>query len=224
MSERGPLFLNTKCLQAAVMLGLMLQLILAPSLARAEPVALLVSVEGKVADQKLAAFSEIADGMELQLDTGTRVTFLHYRRCEEVTVESGLLTLRAGSYRIVGGDIVARTARGCPKTGEPDASQDVGGVLFRGDDILRLSPKATLIVTGPGAPEIVRADLIRKGSGAPESIELLDHTVDISSLAANLHEGEEFRLELRKRSGLSALRIAVISSLTHGNLAVIRVE
>lgn len=198
--------------------------LLTRSAGAAEPVALIVGINGGATEPALQAFSEIQDGAELLLEQGARVTFLHYQRCEEVTVESGMLTLRAGTYRIVGGHIVGRTARGCPKTGTLGTSREVGGVLFRGDTALHLSPSATVVITGPGAGEIERARIESPAGEFAGTIEVSEGIVDLEALSPRMKEGEEFSLELLKRSGAPALRITLLSAFMRNDLAVIRVE
>lgn len=198
--------------------------VLRPSTSSAEPVALIVGINGGVTEPALQTFSEIQDGAEVMLEQGARVTFLHYQRCEEVTVESGILTLRAGTYRIVGGDIVGRTARGCPKTGAPGTSREVGGVLFRGGTALKLSPSATLVITGPGADEIEWARIESPAGELAGTIEVSEGIVDLEALSPRIQVGEEYSLELLKRSGAPALQLTVLSALMRSDLAVIRVE
>ena len=182
----------------------------------AEPVALIVEINGE-AKPSLSAFSEVSDGAELALEPGSRVTFLHYQRCEEVTVESGLLTMRAGTYRIVGGDIVRRTARGCPKTSKASSSREIGGVLFRGDNVLQLSPSATLVI-------IAQARIEGRSGHVLGSVDVSRGVIDMKAFPSWVREGEEYHLELLRRSGAPALRIAIVAALMHSDLAVIRAE
>ncbi|MEP3112878.1 MAG: hypothetical protein ABJO52_02785 [Nisaea sp.] len=198
--------------------------LLTRSVGAAEPVALIVGINGGATEPALQTFSEIQDGAELMLEQGARVTFLHYQRCEEVTVESGMLTLRTGSYRIVGGHIVGRTARGCPKTGTLETTREVGGVLFRGDIALQLSPSATLVIIGPGADEIDRARIESSAGELAGTIEVSEGIVDLEALSPRMKVGEEFSLELLKRSGAPALRVSLLSALMRNDFAVIRVE
>ena len=189
----------------------------------AEPVALIVEINGE-AKPSLSAFSEVSDGAELALEPGSRVTFLHYQRCEEVTVESGLLTMRAGTYRIVGGDIVRRTARGCPKTSKASSSREIGGVLFRGDNVLQLSPSATLVIIGPGSSDISQARIEGRSGHVLGSVDVSRGVIDMKAFPSWVREGEEYHLELLRRSGAPALRIAIVAALMHSDLAVIRAE
>lgn len=193
------------------------------SASAAEPVALIVEINGE-AKPSLSAFSEVSDGAELVLEPGSRVTFLHYQRCEEVTVESGLLTMRAGTYRIVGGDIVRRTARGCPKTSKASSSKEIGGVLFRGDNVLQLSPSATLIIIGPGSGDIAQARIEGRSGRVSGNVAVSRGVIDMKAFPSWVQAGEEYQLELLRRSGAPALRIAIVAASIHNDLAVIRAE
>lgn len=94
----------------------------------AEPVALILDIP---TDNKVQAFDEAVAGQVIQLTGGQRVTFSHYRRCEEVTVASGTVVLYEDSYRTSGGRVTGVVKINCAQIGVAATEGVLGGVVMR---------------------------------------------------------------------------------------------
>ena len=145
--------------QSFTVLVAVLTAVLAGSWAQAEPVALILDAPSGAEIRK---FSEVTDGTTVELPPRSRVTFAHYARCEEVTVENGRLTIWKERYRLQGGEIVKSVPQRCP---EPVSSQDaaeIGGAVLRGAGV-PVADRPTLVLTGPGRGDVVAARLSKAG-------------------------------------------------------------
>ena len=189
-----------------------------------EPVALIVAIDGTGTAPQVTPFTEITDGTTLQLAPDTRITFLHYQRCEEVIVENGALTLRAGSFRLVGGDIVDRAMRGCPPTGDTVSEHGLGGVLFRGQTVLEVSPSAVVVLSGSRGGSVSKAR-IRDEEGGPETtIPAIGGVLNLPEPDAGFRIGRHYDIDLLSADDTPVGSFIAAPSALSGDIAVIRVD
>lgn len=176
--------------------------------AAADPVALVVGIERGSAVPAMLPFSEVRGGVTLALEPQARLTFLHYGRCEQVTVESGAVTFGATDYRVVGGAIVSRETRPCPRAGDGGADE-VGGVVLRSGSAVAVPVQPTFVLTGSGAGAVARlrvSDAAGQLAEAPVSSNVATFPV----ARAGLRPGDAYDLELVGPGGdpLRTIRIA----------------
>jgi len=207
---------------ASFMIGLFAPV--GPAVRADEPVALVVGVEGDAETQEVVPFSELANGETVDLGDRTRLVFVHYQRCEEVTAEHGRLTVRTGSYRLVGGRIVGRITRDCPKTGVTGSHHGVGGVVFRGPADVTVSPVARLVMTGPKATAVSRVRIRVPALAGEVTADVSGSVVDLGTLLHPARPGDVFDLDLIDRSGRSIGALAVSIGAGHRDVAVVRVD
>lgn len=189
-----------------------------------EPVALVVSIDRLSEPVTVTPFTELRNGDIVELEGNTRMVFVHYQRCEEVTVESGELQIRSGSYRLVGGRIVSRNARGCPETGVSRTTHGVGGVVFRGPDGPTVSSKGRLILTGHGAVEVAEARVHVPDRQSRVSLDASDGTVDLRQLKYPVRAGDRLDLQLVGSSGQSVADYVVSIGRDTDRFAILRVD
>ena len=164
----------TKVRYARLVCGLLLFL-LCPNLWAQETVGLLLERVGHTVPD-VSVFSEFPAEFELTLAKETSIQFLHYGKCEEVTVTGGRVVLHALTYQIEGGLSKSR-ALPCPREQIVDRSGlpisltiwEPGSVRIRGleDDTsiegVQLSVRSRVILIGEGANEFSAVRLIREG-------------------------------------------------------------
>lgn len=188
----------------------------------AEPVALVIGLEGGTAAPGIEPFSEIPDGGTFILEPRTRLTFLHYRRCEQVTVESGTISFGAAQYRVVGGAIVSSVVRPCPR-GSGGVSGQVGGVVLRGDPALAVSLSPTFVLTGPGAGAVARMRLSAGDTPFADAL-VTSSVVAWPADRAGLRAGAAFDLELLGAAGQAIQTIRIVPRGGNDRPVLLRVD
>jgi len=140
-------------LSAALLSNLLL---VTPASADDLPVALVMKVNGETTP-KLTARTEITAREKITLAPETELTFLHYNKCQVVTVAGGSLTLGSDDYATDGR--IERQQKGpCPKVYQVAGS--TGGWVSR--DPPRLSVDPEIIFVGPRADKVADAVLYVK--------------------------------------------------------------
>lgn len=189
-----------------------------------EPVALIVGVDGTGTEPQVTPYTEITDGTTLHLAPDTRLTFLHYQRCEEVIVENGALTLRAGSFRLIGGEIVDQAMRGCPPTGDTVSEYGLGGVLFRGQTVLQVSPSSVVVVAGAQGAKVSKARIRPVAGGPDATVQVVGRVLDLQAFGASFRVGQEYGVELFSADDMPVSSFMIAPNATSRNTAVIRVD
>ncbi|HJU15365.1 MAG TPA: hypothetical protein VJ770_02745 [Stellaceae bacterium] len=129
-----------------------------PCLAAAPPAGIAIAVTGKT-DPPLSAMTEIPADTPIRLGNGAEVRFLHYARCQLVTVVDGTLTLSRSDYK-TDGHIESERNAPCPHVytvNEPaSAARTTGGLILRGGPgTPHWAVNSLFLLTGP------RADTVR---------------------------------------------------------------
>jgi hypothetical protein len=115
----------------SLMIGVLLSLALAGSVAEAQPhpAAVVLEVEGTTVPA-LRAYREISPGTTVTLGSGARVVLLHYQTCTTVTVVGGTVALPANRPPVISGAGSKTEASGhCPR--RVAASASAAATLFR---------------------------------------------------------------------------------------------
>src|SRR5690625_121853 len=103
--------------------------LLVPVLAGAEPVALVLDVQGNVSPE-VKAFDEIDANTELTLDSGGALTIEHYTICEQVTFRGGVLVVEEEALNLDRARFVARRPVECPEVVQlPDPKVNAGVIV-----------------------------------------------------------------------------------------------
>ncbi len=96
------------------------------SSALAEPVAMVLDAsEGS----NVAAFTELADGETLDLGTEARVELLDYRKCQEISVTGGKISVTADGLEVEGGELTALRPGKCIQSAAVQPLPSAGGAL-----------------------------------------------------------------------------------------------
>lgn len=211
------------------MLALVAAVVLVPgAAAAAEPVALVLAVEGVAEDAPPQAFTEIADGAVVTLAARARLTFLHYRRCEEVTVQGGadrVATLRfaADGFAAEGGRVVERLALRCPQLVQLDPADQTAGLMMRGLDALAVPLEPRFAVVGRRADRVVRVRLWR-GDRKLAEIDPATPRFGWPADGIALRNGARYRLELLDADGEAIANLALAPHPDDGGMVLLRVD
>ncbi len=189
-----------------------------------EPVALIVGIDGAGADPQVTPFTEITDGTTLRLAPETRITFMHYQRCEEVIVENGVLTLRADTFRLIGGDIIDRSMRGCPPTGDTVSEHGLGGVLFRGQSVLQVSPSGVVVLAGSRSRMVSKARIRAEEDGSETTIRAIGGLLYLQDPGSGFQIGRQYDVDLLSADSTQLGSFMITPSRASGSLSVIRVD
>lgn len=137
----------------------------APPALAAEPAAVVVERDGP-ARPRLEPYDEIAVGDVVLLAEKTRLTFIHYGTCEEVTVTAGEVHMSAHRFLVKGGRIESQRRTECPRRVRPGrigADAEAAGV--RGAETATAPDPALTPRTGRRPVFMLPASL-RTGDGA----------------------------------------------------------
>lgn len=94
--------------------------------ALAEPVAMVLDAsEGS----NVAAFTELADGETLDLGTEARVELLDYRKCQEIAVTGGKISVTSDGVEVEGGELTALRPGKCIQSASVQPLPPSGGAL-----------------------------------------------------------------------------------------------
>jgi hypothetical protein len=132
-------------------------------------VGILTDVDGPL-QPLLSPGTEIAHGQTLALTRQSTVSFVHYGKCEFVTVRGGSLVMNESDYRIEGGTVLAVETVSCPQARPALARSSEGAgtaaVVMRGlksDGIQPIQSRPRIVLAGTAAADIVAVDLAENG-------------------------------------------------------------
>jgi hypothetical protein len=215
---------------AAWLLPLSMMAMCASSPAQSEePAGIVMEISGETTPP-LSAMSEIPGNVAIQLQPDTTLTFLHYARCELVTVTGGTLTLTRAGYHQEGK--IDKEADGpCPHIHSLAGEQghSTVGFLSRGPSAVPLWPaNMEIILTGTRADAVTALEIRTKGQPKQPPLPLV-----LAGLRArepqgtpSLQSGGHYilRVTLRDRAvPVNTPFIATVPSPT-GALVVLRVD
>ena len=201
-------------------------LLIAPVAAVAEPVALVLEVQGEI-EPPVEPFAELEPGALLTLSPGAAVTLEHYASCEEVTARGGTVGVGARGLDLSAASDVARRPVDCPQLVRLSEAHVNAGVVLRsvtsaGDagpaQTVGLAP--TIIVAG-GKPGIDRMMIERDGREVV-TLPVLERQVDWPEGTLFLSDGARYRLTLS--DGLASHTVDVIADGNAPGRVVLRLS
>lgn len=138
------------------------------------PVGLVMALSGEVTPP-LSAMAEIPAGTPLHLSPGTQLTFLHYGRCQLITVSGGTVSLTRTEFA-TDGQILSEKDGPCPRihflTGSA-AGTVSGGLVVRGPDAPPRWPlDPTIIVAGGSSEGLKTAAIFAEDETASALVQL----------------------------------------------------
>jgi hypothetical protein len=131
-----------------------------------QPVALVLDVTGDT-DPPIDPYTEVASGTELVLGDTTRLEFLHYNSCEDVTVQGGRLSFSESRFQHSKGDILELKRQECPTTVAMTKDAPIGGILLRGNNtgvMLVLGERPGFVIVGQGKNRYEAVTILREGN------------------------------------------------------------
>src|SRR5690625_7931921 len=118
-----------KMARSAALVSCLVPMLLVPVLVSAEPVALVLDVQGDVSRQ-VRVFDEIDAGTTLTLGSGGALTIEHYVICEQVTFRGGTLVVEEEALNLDEARLVARRPVECPEVVQlPDPTANAGVIV-----------------------------------------------------------------------------------------------
>lgn len=171
-------------------------LIAAAGHATAQPVAMVLGVQGTV-NPPVAPYAELEPGATLTLAPGAVLTINHYGSCNEVTVHGGTVTVGDDTLDLTDATGIARQPATCPRVISPAVVSVGAGVILRGGAFSVLPGIALM-------PEIViagDAGAVRKLRIGHDGREIADLPVRAGRViwptTLALSDGEDYVLVLR---------------------------
>ncbi len=139
--------------------------ILLPSLALAAnaPAALVIEYSGK-ADPRLDAYSELADGTEVQLGASDSLTLLHYRSCKQVTVTGAKVKVAMQRLEVTGGKKTEEPGDQCPSEVKVATAGVSGGVLLRSVNVSVVPPDLNCVLVGDRRAQVAAIEVQKDGA------------------------------------------------------------
>ena len=198
----------------------------AASARAASPAALVFAVTGET-EPAVEAFSEIEPGNPIQLGPETEIEFLHYARCEAVTVRGGRLNFTQERFLASGGKILDRKRSKCPKTISVSGASEVGGVVLRsgrpGGNSVPTRP--TFVLVGARADDFGTI-AISQGDRTLLSSEVEKRVFPWPESAPDLAKGELYVVTLKTSDGSfeKRLNVRVSRRSGKGTLTLLRVD
>ena len=155
--------------QRLILLAFAAVLVPCPAKAADPPAGIVMSVSGPTTPS-LSAMAEIPAATAIRLDPATALTFLHYLRCQLVTVTGGTVTLTRTDFT-TDGHIDNQRAGPCPivhQLSGGGAGATPGGMVVRGISGLPPFPvDPDIVFVGSRASRIVAASILREGEAQP---------------------------------------------------------
>jgi hypothetical protein len=137
-------------------------LLSAPPAGAETSVGIVMEISGQ-ATPSLSEMAEIPANTPFQLESDTKLTFLHYASCKLVTVIGGTLALTRGDYK-EDGKVESVTDGPCPHVyslPDNDDGHGTGGTIFRGSATAPHWPTTPQIVfVGTRADAVASAEIL----------------------------------------------------------------
>jgi len=197
----------------------------AASARAASPAALVFAVTGET-EPAVEAFSEIEPGNPIQIGPDTEIEFLHYARCEAVTVRGGRLNFTQERFLASGGKILDRKRSKCPKTIAVSGASEVGGVVLRsGKSGNRVPTRPTFVLVGARADDFGTI-AVSQGDRTLLNSEVEKRVFHWPESAPDLAKGDPYVVTLRTSDGTFEKRLKVRSTgrSGKGTLTLLRVD
>lgn len=97
----------------------------------AKPAALALDVSGPTTPQ-IEPFTELEPKSPIELGPDSTIEFLHYHRCETITVKGGRLNFTSQRYLHKGGKVISVKRAECAKEVALTGASAIGGIVVRG--------------------------------------------------------------------------------------------
>ena len=198
-----------------------LSLVSASALA-ASSAALITSING--ATGAPSAFTEIQPGTTIKLGATGQIKFVHYQKCNEVSITGGNLTVNMGNYKLNGGKVTSETAQPCPQQVRMAQSTVVaGGLMMRGvSKSVEISDRPSLVIVGSNASNISMVGVYDNDKLVAELPVTNNQVVWDSS--KGLTPGANYRLSLKdKAKQVMEVAVRVVDSNKVG-VVIVRME
>lgn len=196
--------------------GIALALLLSPVLAGAEPVALVLDVQGDVSPA-VRAFDEIEPDTKLTLAPGASLTVEHYTLCQQVSLRGGALLVEAEALDLAEASFVARRPVECPKIVQLPSPKVNAGVIVRSAPselkrwtLPRIGLTPAFFITGSDKIDSLR---IERDGEEIATLPVIDRQARWPESARDLRADERYELILSDgvSDGVATHRIGVIT-------------
>ena len=125
-------------------------------------VALALEVSGTTMPA-VEAYDELLSGQVVELSAESEIQFLHYGSCATVIVKGGQISFGGVEYKIDQGTIVEAVTGECQTKVSLNQDAQVGGVVFRGAGLLRLSEQPNFMLIGRCRDQMKSVRISRSG-------------------------------------------------------------
>ena len=180
-----------------------ISLVLAGTAAQAgKPAALALDVSGPTTPP-IEPFSELETKNPIELGPDTTVEFLHYHRCEAVTVKGGRLNFTTQRFLHKGGKILGTKRADCPKSVALSGASQIGGVVLRdagSKNSVSATTRPSFVLVGAKADGYSK---IRISSGAKTILnaELHGRVFFYPDTAPTLEKGQSYNVSITPAEG-----------------------
>jgi hypothetical protein len=207
-------------------------LLSAPATAAETPAGIVMEISGQTTPP-LSDMTEIPANIPFQLNSDTRLTFLHYASCKLVTVMGGTLALTRSDYK-EDGKVENETDGPCPRVyslPDTDGGHGAGGTIFRGAAMApRWPANPQIVFTGARAHAIAAAEILADAasttSQSPVPLSLSGMRAKQPSGATPLQPNGHYTLRLTMQDRRDPVDIPFIATVSGGGdaLVVLRVD
>jgi len=181
----------------------------------AKPAALALDVSGPTTPQ-IEPFTELEPKSPIELGPDTTIEFLHYHRCETITVKGGRLNFTSQRYLHKGGKVVSVKRAECAKEVALTGASAIGGIVVRsagGNKGVKATTRPSFVLVGKNADgyaflrisengkTVLESKLHGRAFFYPESAPILKrgnfYTVTLTPAGSG--KPKTFKLEARRR-------------------------
>jgi hypothetical protein len=136
----------------------------------AKPAALALDVSGPTTPQ-IEPFTELDPKSPIELGPESTIEFLHYQRCETITVQGGRLNFTSQRYLHKGGKVVSVKRAECAKEVALTGASAIGGIVLRsaGKKGVRGTTRPSFVLVGKNADGYVSIRISENGKPILES-------------------------------------------------------
>ena len=109
------------------------------------------------------AYDELLSGQVVELSAESEMKFIDYGSCQTVIVRGGQISFGGVGYKIDQGTIVEAVTGECQTKVSLNQDAQVGGVVFRGAGLLRLSEQPNFMLIGRCRDQMKSVRISRSG-------------------------------------------------------------